>query len=81
MIQVTVTMSLYIALKGEDITWPGGSHQLIGAHRLARKAGKRILPIWVGVVDANLLAATGQDCLSAPWRTILARCYGSPRFL
>ena len=58
MIEVTVDNVIVHALKGEDITWPAGSHQLGLVHIVLLKevAGKRILPIWVGIVDANLLA-------------------------
>jgi uncharacterized protein len=58
MIEVTVDDVIVHALKGEDITWPGGSHQLGLVHIVLLKevAGKRILPLWVGIVDANLLA-------------------------
>lgn len=58
MIEVTVDDVIVHALKGEDITWPGGSHQLGLVHIILLKevAGNRILPIWMGVVDANLLA-------------------------
>ena len=58
MIEVTVDDVIVHALKGEDITWPGGSHQLGLVHIVLLKevAGQRILPLWVGIVDANLLA-------------------------
>jgi len=58
MIEVTVADVIVHALKGEEVTWPAGPHQLGLVHIVLLKevAGPRLLPLWVGVVDANLLA-------------------------
>src|SRR4030095_3165158 len=58
MIEVTVDDVIVHALKGEDVTSPPGPHQLGLVHIVLLKevAGTRILPIWVRVVDASLLA-------------------------
>ena len=58
MIEVTVDDVIVHALTGEDVTWPAGPHQLGTRHIVLLKevAGARILPIWVGVGDGNLLA-------------------------
>ena len=58
MIEVMVDDVIVHALKGEDVTWPAGPHQL-GSLRiilLKEVAGARILPVWVGAVEGNLLA-------------------------
>jgi bifunctional DNase/RNase len=58
MIEMTVDDVLVHALKGEDVTWPAGARALGALHIVLLKeiAGDRILPIWVGVVEGNLLA-------------------------
>ena len=63
MIEVTVDDVIVHALKGEDVTWPGGPHQLGLVHIVLLKevGGERILPIWVRVGDANLLALQLAD--------------------